>query len=422
MSYRYCRNALLAIVGFVAVPVGAWPCLLGTDQAGVSNDKGLARSWPVEGPPILWTTKVAPGYGGPVIRDGEVFILDRVDQEQDVVRCLDFVTGRQLWEWPNLVPGRLTHDGSLSTPTVDADRVYAVGPFGHVYCVDRKTRRALWQIELMTEYPKDPPQFGFAQSPLLYRDTVIVAPLTDTVGLIAVDQKTGQIRWSTDPIGTKSYTSPTLRNIDGVDCVIFITDQQISGIDPASGGLLWKFTDYNPPQQAAIPTWLEDGRMFVTAFDDAGSVMIDVSREDGQFEVEEQFRIGAYGAQLHPTLFYENHLYGKYFVYNARRKLASRLMCHDLEGNVRWNEGEDNRIERGNFIIADGMLVNLDVKSGELILAEAKPETYNELARAKILDLDGRSALSPMAMNGGRLIVRDYAAVKCVDLREPAKE
>ena len=385
----------------------------------VGNETALARSWPAEGPPILWAVQVGPGFGGPAIDNGQVFILDRVDDEQDVLRCFDFKSGEERWRWFNQVLGRLSNNGSRSVPTVDAHRAYAVGPFGHVYCVDRTTQRSLWQIDLLGQYPREPHQFGYAQSPLLYDDTVIIAPLTDTVGLVAVDQKTGRVRWRSDPIGTKSYTSPTLRTIGGLDCVIFITDQQICGIDAATGRIRWKFTNYNPPQQAATPTYIGADQIFTTAFDGAGSVMIKVTRSDDSFEIEERFRL-EYGAQLPPTLFFENYLYGKYFVYDDRRRLASRLICHDLDGNIQWNHGEEARLERGDFIIADGLLIILDAQSGELILAQACPTEYVELTRAKVLDLQMPYPLSPMALANGHLILRDQQEMKCIDLRARA--
>lgn len=394
-----------------------WPTLLGRDQTGVSHEKGVSRSWPFGGPPVLWTVQVGPGFGGPAIRDGQVFILDRVDDERDVLRCFDFQTGEEIWRWDHEVPGRLPHRGSRSVPTIGPNHVYAVGSFGNVYCVDRQTHQRQWHIGLLEQYPRDPHQFGYAQSPLLYHDHVIVAPLTDTVGLAALDKNTGAVRWHSGPIGTKSYTSPTIQRVDGVECIIFITKQQISGIDPNTGALLWKFTDYNPPQQAALPTGVGPDRIFATAFDGAGSVMIRIARDGNVFSVEEQFRLKEHGAQLHPTLFYENHLYGKYFTNDEQGKLVSRLMCHDLDGYVQWDQGEQSHLERGGFIIVDGLLVILDAKTGDLVLAEARPDQYVERARAKVLELKEPHALSPMAFTDGRLVLRDQNEMKCVDLR-----
>ena len=147
--------------------------------------------------------------------------------------------------------------------------------------------------------------------------------------------------------------------------------------------------------------------------------MIKVTRSGDSFEIEERFRL-EYGAQLHPTLFFENYLYGKYFVYDDRRRLASRLICHDLNGNIQWDHGEDARLERGHFIIADGLLIILDAKSGDLILAQVCPTEYVELTRAKVLDLQMPYPLSPMALANGHLILRDQQEMKCIDLRARA--
>ena len=408
----------LALLVICTAPVHAdWPTVMGPDQTGVSHEKDIARSWPPGGPPVLWTVQVGPGFGGPAIRDGEVIILDRVEDERDVLRCFDFQTGAELWRWDHEVPGHLPYKGSRSVPTVGPQRVFAVGAFGNVYCVDRQTHQLQWQLDLLEQYPRDPHHFGYAQSPLLYEGHVVIAPLTDTVGLAALDSETGCVRWRSGPIGTKSYTSPTLREIDGVRCIIFITDQQISGIDPDTGELLWKFTEYNPPQQAALPTCIGQDRIFATAFDGAGSVMIRITRDGDAFSIEEAFRLKDHGAQLHAALFYEDHLYGKYFTKNEKGTLVSRLMCHDLDGQVQWDQGEPDHLERGGFIIVDDLLVILDDKTGELVLAEARADQYVEVARAKVLELKEPYALCPLAFTGGRLVVRDQNQMKCLDLK-----
>jgi len=66
----------------------------------------------------------------------------------------------------------------------------------------------------------------------------------------------------------------------------------------------------------------------------------------------------------------------------------------------------------GNMIIADGVIFIVDAGSGDLVMAEAAPGRYNELARARLLG--GRDIWAPLALSDGMLILRDQGQMKCV--------
>ena len=74
-----------------------WPQFMGPNRDGVSHETGLARAWPDNGPKVLWTVSLGEGFGGASIDKGEVLVLDRIDDEQDILRCLDLDTGKELW-------------------------------------------------------------------------------------------------------------------------------------------------------------------------------------------------------------------------------------------------------------------------------------------------------------------------------------
>ena len=82
-----------------------WPQYLGPDRNSITPEKGLLRSWPEKGPEILWTVPVGRGYGGPVIKDGSVYLLDRDDEVGDTLRCFDLSNGKELWNFAYDAPG-----------------------------------------------------------------------------------------------------------------------------------------------------------------------------------------------------------------------------------------------------------------------------------------------------------------------------
>ena len=109
-----------------------WPQYLGPNGNATAPKAKLARSWPAEGPKVLWTVKLAAGFGAAAISEGKVYILDRIGKEKDILRCFDLLTGNELWSYSYEAPGRVSHDGSRSVPTVDGDYIYTCGAFGHV--------------------------------------------------------------------------------------------------------------------------------------------------------------------------------------------------------------------------------------------------------------------------------------------------
>ena len=129
-----------------------WPRFLGPNSNSTSPQKGILRSWPAEGPTVLWTTNVGPGYGGPVIKGGKVYLLDRDDKTGDIMRCFDFNTGKELWNYSYNAPGSVSYPGSRSVPTIDGNRVYSCGPYGDLYCIDVNTRKPIWNKNIMNDF------------------------------------------------------------------------------------------------------------------------------------------------------------------------------------------------------------------------------------------------------------------------------
>ena len=111
-----------------------WPQFLGPDRNSTSPQKGILRSWPANGPEVLWTADLKAGFGGPVIKDGKAYLLDRDDKYGDYMRCFDMTTGKELWKYGYEAPGTVEFPGSRSVPAVDDKYVYSCGHNGDLYC------------------------------------------------------------------------------------------------------------------------------------------------------------------------------------------------------------------------------------------------------------------------------------------------
>jgi outer membrane protein assembly factor BamB len=393
-----------------------WPQYLGPDRDGRSEAAGLARTWPAGGPEVLWTVKLGAGYAAACVSAGEVFVLDRVggkDDTKDVLRCFGLEDGKERWTFEYDAPGKFSHNGSRSTPAADAQRVYIVGPLGHFHCLDRKTHGVLWKKNLLADYGGGKPKWAVAQSPLLYKDMVIVAP-QKRAGIVAFDKVTGETVWETPALQGMSYASPMLMTIEGVDQVVVLSNKgTVTGADASTGDVLWTYDGWECRIPITCPVALGDGRVFVTGGYGAGSAMFRVEKQGGVFSATELFKTDEVGAQMHLPLVRGGHMY----VNSNDNSRSDGLTCIDFDGNVKWKTRRSPNFERGSLLLADDLIYMMDGKSAELYLLEATPEKYTELARAKVLSGSPKESWAPMALADGKLIVRNQHEMKCLDVR-----
>lgn len=429
-----------------------WPRLGGPGGAGVSPQKNLLNHWPEQGPRTLWTVDVADGFGGPAIHHGEVFLLDRPDNEKDVLRCLDLKSGKELWTVPFNAPGKLPYNGSRNVPTVDDQFVFVIGPFGDFHCIDRKTHQSIWSHNMIREF-KNPeidraeapvsrddklaraqvPMWGFTQAPLLYKDIVMAAPQTQNTGLVAYDKTSGKMRWQSGYVGRNwySHVSPTLVSLNGVDQVIVVgqpSDPEkspadappaiISSIAPDTGRILWACQTPGPfkipiPQ----PLRVDDHHLFLTGGLGMGCMMLKINHENGQWSTRVEFHEKTVAGFIHSPILYKDHIYT--ISSKEHGGLQTGLVCLDLQGNPLWQTGPTLQFDFGSFLIADGMAIAMHGKKGQLHLLKISSEGYKLLSQATVLEARDGMVWAPMALADGMLVVRDQHQMKCLALCNP---
>ncbi len=429
-----CLFVTVVLAATAGVAPADWPQFLGPNRNGIADagETNLARSWPAGGPKVLWTVKIGAGFGGAAIRDGKVYLLDRIGQESDVLRCFDFDSGKELWRFAYPATGRLNRGGSRAVPTVGQKYIFTVGPFGHFHCIDADSHEVVWKMHLIDDFGGKRPRWGVSQSPVLYKNTVIVAPLSGQVGVAAFEKATGKLLWKTPYVGRMEYASPQIVKLDGVDQVLMLANEprrgsrtplatNVVGVDANSGKVLWRFNRWKCmiPISNAVP--IGGGRFFITGGYRAGSAMFEVRKQGQKWIAQELFQTDIPSAQVHTPLLREGHLYTN----SNSNEDHDGMVCMDLEGNIKWQTGQSPNFERGNMILADGLMFNLDGQTGILHLIEPSPVGYKELARARIVGQEKEKyreerIWAPMAICDGRIVLRDQKQMKCIDVRANA--
>ena len=238
---------LLVALSVAYVFAADWPQYYGPKRDATSTEKGLLRTWPKEGPKVLWTIPVGIGYGGPAVSGGKVYLLDRDDRVGDTLRCLDLATGKELWSFAYAAPARADHPGSRTVPAVDGDRVYTCGLTGDLYCINTTTHKPLWHKNVWKDFGGGAlPRWAITQNPFVYGNLLIVASQAPQASVVAYDKLTGEVKWKTAGLaGGVGYVSPSIVKVGGEDHLVMIMAAQgfgrnaggggVYGIDPASG-------------------------------------------------------------------------------------------------------------------------------------------------------------------------------------------
>jgi len=198
--------------------------------------------------------------------------------------------------------------------------------------------------------------------------------------------------------------------IGGVEQVLMASKSHTGGVDIRDGKILWSYGGYRCSIPITSPTPLGDGRIFITGGYNAGSVMIKVQRVGEKFTVKELFRLRRLGAQIHPPVLHQDHLYVQF---NTKSK-HDGLVCIDLDGKVKWKTNRSPNFDWGGIVFADGVILIMDGMTGVLRMVQPDPKGYKELVQARILG--GRQIWGPMALADGKLVLRDQRQVKCLDV------
>jgi outer membrane protein assembly factor BamB len=363
---------------------------ISADAAGWSQWRGPARDGFVGGKPWpdgldetrlekRWRVDLGPSYSGPVIAGDLVIVTETLDAKTEHVRAFDRATGRERWhvEWEGSlrVPFFAASNGSWirSTPCVDGDRVFVAGMRDVLVCLDATSGREIWRVDFMKSLESPLPAFGFVSSPLVIGDHVFVQAGS---GFVKLDKQTGTIVWRVleDEGGMmgSAFSSPYPTTLGGVPQILVQSREQLAGIDPEKGTVLWKTPVEAFRGMNIVTPTVVDGRVFTTSYG-GGSFLFSVDPASAEKPVEQVWRNKIQGYMSTPIV-----IGGHAYVHLRNQRFA----CLDLAtGKEAWITTPFGRywsmIAQGDRILA------LD-ETGDLRLIRATPDAYTLLGEAKV--------------------------------------
>lgn len=394
-----------------AVPAGVpWTQWGGPHRNFHTEAAGLKDSWPASGPRVVWKRALGEGYSGAAV-EGPTLYTMYGKPGHEVVLAANVETGATIWEHTTPMTfvsdaGREMGNGPYSTPLIVGDRLFTTGVSGRLQALDKRTGKVLWTQELWATHRGSRLMYGYASSPLAYRDLVIVPVGGAGKAVMAFRQADGSAAWGKNDFGNV-YSSPILMNVGGLDQVGVLLDGAMVAVNPLNGDLQWQVpfkADYSIA--IATPVWGPDNILFISSEYNAGAKAIELTRSGQQTTARELW------ASNRLRLHHGNAIRVGDAIYFSSGGKGSQAILSAVDarsGKILWQE---RSIEKATFVWADGKLITL-AQDGTLMIAHPSPQGFKIAAKAQLLS---SLAWTAPTLVGTRAYLRDRQSMVAVDL------
>jgi outer membrane protein assembly factor BamB len=394
------RHLLLAALSStLALSAADWPQFRGPTADNVSSEDTWTHAWPTDGPKKLWSAKVGTGFSSIAISGGRAYTQGN-DKDQDSVWCLDATTGTQVWchTFAAKLDPKYYAGGPSSTPTIHDGAVYTLSKRGLIHCLDAATGAVRWSHQIADDLK--PPSWGFASSAVISGELVLFN--VGKAGL-ALKRADGALAWSSSA-GLPGYASPVLFSRGGTTLAAMFGADTLRAVEVATGTIRWELPWKTSYGENSPNPLLTGDTLLVSTGHGLGTSLFTLG--DGAPEL--RWNTTVLGNHLNTSVLHEGHYYG----FDGRvNKDGGHLGCLDAAtGKELWSTPI-----RGSLIRAGNRLIIITL-TGELVIAAAQPQAYQELARTQVL---GGTCWTAPTLSDGRLYVRNAKGdLVCLDLRK----
>jgi len=406
---------------------GDWPQYRGPNQDGISTER-INPVWPAEGPKALWKVPLPSGYSSLAVVGDKVFTLisrEVKGEMRELCIALDAATGKEVWAADitrgDYQPqsdqyGEKGGNGACSTPTVNDGKVYVYSIDMKLCCFEAQTGKEIWRVDVLKDHAGRPPLYGNSQSPVVDGDLVIVSGGGAGQSILGIHKNTGKVVWK-DGDRRSDQSTPVLATILGERQAIFCLGFDLVGVSVKDGKTLWRqgirWHDDNPSEPIVYKDQVRCG-----GANYAGSGLYQVLKDDDGFYTKKIWDCDHRLSPAYTTpVLLNGHLYGTFGLLRSPEESTASwnlpFKCIEFATNkVKWGNGGLGT-SAGTIVVGDKLVILAE--SGHVVLAEAKPDAYHELARFKAV---GGKCYSTPAFSKGRLYVRSTKEAACYDVSD----
>lgn len=378
-----------------AASADEWPQYRGPQSDGITPERVAPWS---SAPKELWKISVGDGFGSFAVADGKAYLYAMHGDDSEACYCYDAATGKQLWvtDIDKTTHNRDGGEGPRTTPAVVGGHVVVYSTYLKLACLNTADGQIAWKHDIQSEFhgqnnTSGIKAWGNAISPLVQGDRVMVAGGGKGATYLAFDLKDGHVLWKSgsDKI---THASPTPGTILGQPQVIFFMQSGLVSIDPQNGHELWRQKFRFNVSTAASPV-VAGEVVYCSAGYGVGAGAFQIERDGNHWSSKRIWQTPGDNINHWTTALYHNgYLYG---LYGFKEFGKEPLKCVDLKtGKVMWSQPG---FGQGGLILAgDDLLIQGD--QGQLVLAQARPDAYHELAHAR--PLSGKAWQMPILAEG----------------------
>ncbi|HET6974134.1 MAG TPA: PQQ-binding-like beta-propeller repeat protein [Pyrinomonadaceae bacterium] len=394
--------ALGLVAQAMAQTAAVWPQWRGPNRDGISKETGLLKQWPAEGPPLVWKASGAgSGYSSFSISDGKLYTMG-LRGDREYVIAFDVATGKEAWATAHGSAFRNDRgNGPRGTPTVDGDRVYALGGNGDLSALEARTGKIIWSKNVLKEFGGSNIQWGISESPLVLGNKVLVNPGGPGASIVALNKADGSLIWKSQS-DRAGYSSGIPVEINGATQVVFFTSERAVGLDAKDGRLLW---DYSRPSNnvanVATPI-VRANRVFISSDYGTGGGVVEIKPDNKAQEIWFTKDMRNHHSS---SVLIGDYLYG----FSSAILTAIKFDT----GEIAWR---DRSVGKGSLVYADGNLYCFS-ENNVVGLVEATPTGYKEKGRFRIPQGQSPTWTHPVVA-GGRLYLRDQDTIYAFDVKE----
>lgn len=386
---------------------GFWSQHRGPNRDNISTETGLLDRWPEGGPPLAWKQKgLGEGYSAVSIARGKIYTMGN-QGDNEMLLALDVEKGKQLWKAKT--GGKAYREGQgngpRGTPTIDDDRVYALGANGDLVCVGAEKGEVVWKKNILNEYDGNNITWGISESVLIDGNHLICTPGGKRATMVAIDKMTGRNVWRAVVQGTPAaaYSSPILVDFQGEKMYVNYVHTAVVAIRAKDGSVLWgNQASANGTANCSTPLY-SDGLVFTASgYGTGGALFKLLAGGKAELGYTTKEMVNHHGGMV----VWENHIYG----FDEQI-----LKCVDINnGRTVW---KDRSVGKGSLTFADGKLY-LRSEGGPVALCTATAKGYEELGRFDPPNRSDRPAWSHPVVCGGRLYLRDMDSIVVYNVKK----
>jgi outer membrane protein assembly factor BamB len=429
---RFWHGVIAGLFAFTwsALHADDWPQWLGTSRDGVWRESGIIRKFPTNGLKSRWRTPIGPGYSGPAVAKGRVYVMDRQLAKDarnpanafsrgeipgtERVLCLNETDGKILWRHEYDCAYTVSYpSGPRVTPLVHDGKTYTLGSEGRLYCLDAEKGTVLWSRDFKKDFGIKTPMWGFAGHPLVDGKKLVCLVGGEGSVVVTFDKDTGKELWRALSAKEPGYAPPMIYEFTGKRQLIIWHPEAVNALDPDTGKAFWTYP-LTPSIRSGmtIPSPRKAGDLlFLTSFYN-GSLALRVDSDQPALvwqsqKVSEKDTDGLHSVMATP-LIEDGYIYGpcSYGEFRCLKLKTGERLWETFEPttgrSVRWGH---------TFVVKHDDRCLLFSETGDLIIAKLSPKRYDELGRAHLLD--------PVNRDPGRPVVWSHPAFanKCIYAR-----